>query len=103
MINRDNRKLTLLDEVGKFTVSTLRPFDHPQTWETDMDDRTRTAAGIAHDLQGLKYDEKRLAEIAAAQEASSRVLALLLAAAACVLAVVSAEVAASAADCAALA
>ena len=30
-----------------------------------MDDRTRTAAGIAEQLQGLKYDEKRLAEIAA--------------------------------------
>ena len=29
-----------------------------------MDDKTRTAAGIAHDLQGLSYDEKRLAEIA---------------------------------------
>jgi len=30
-----------------------------------MDDRTRTAAGISEQLQGLKYDEKRLAEIAA--------------------------------------
>jgi hypothetical protein len=30
-----------------------------------MDDRTRTAAGIARDLQGLNHDEKRLAEIAA--------------------------------------
>ncbi len=30
-----------------------------------MDDRTRTAAGIAGELQGLAYDEKRLAEIAA--------------------------------------
>ena len=30
-----------------------------------MDDRTRTTAGIADHLQGLKYDEKRLAEIAA--------------------------------------
>jgi hypothetical protein len=30
-----------------------------------MDDRTRTAAGIASDLQGLGYDDKRLAEIAA--------------------------------------
>lgn len=30
-----------------------------------MDDKTRTAAGIAQQLQGLGYDEKRLAEIAA--------------------------------------
>jgi hypothetical protein len=30
-----------------------------------MDDRTRTAAGIARELQGLTYDEERLAEIAA--------------------------------------
>ena len=30
-----------------------------------MDDRTRTAAGIAGELQGLNYDEKRLSEIAA--------------------------------------
>jgi hypothetical protein len=30
-----------------------------------MDDRTRTAAGIASGLQGLGYDDKRLAEIAA--------------------------------------
>lgn len=30
-----------------------------------MDDRTRLAAGIAADLQGLAYDDKRLAEIAA--------------------------------------
>jgi hypothetical protein len=30
-----------------------------------MDEKTRTAAGIAADLQGLKYDDKRLAEIAA--------------------------------------
>ena len=30
-----------------------------------MDDRTRTVAGISEQLQGLKYDEKRLAEIAA--------------------------------------
>ena len=29
-----------------------------------MDDRTRTAAGIAAQLQGLSYDEKRLSEIA---------------------------------------
>ena len=30
-----------------------------------MDDRTRTVAGIASGLQGLEYDEKRLAELAA--------------------------------------
>src|SRR5436190_20378695 len=30
-----------------------------------MDDKTRLAAGIATELQGLKYDDKRLAEIAA--------------------------------------
>ena len=30
-----------------------------------MDDRTRVAASIAEQLQGLKYDQKRLAEIAA--------------------------------------
>ncbi len=30
-----------------------------------MDDRTRTVAGIASGLQGLTYDEKRLAELAA--------------------------------------
>jgi hypothetical protein len=30
-----------------------------------MADRTRTAAGIAAELQGLTYDEKRLDEIAA--------------------------------------
>ena len=30
-----------------------------------MDDRTRTAAGSAKELQGLGYDDKRLAEIAA--------------------------------------
>ncbi len=30
-----------------------------------MDDRTRLAAGIAAHLQGLDYDDKRLAEIAA--------------------------------------
>jgi hypothetical protein len=30
-----------------------------------MDDKTRTAAGIAKELQGLGYDDKRLAEIAA--------------------------------------
>ena len=33
-----------------------------------MDDKTRTAAGIAARLQGLSYDEKRLAEIAAELE-----------------------------------
>ncbi|MBS0521221.1 MAG: hypothetical protein JSR90_21160 [Proteobacteria bacterium] len=30
-----------------------------------MDDKTRTAAGIAAGLQGIKYDDKRLAELAA--------------------------------------
>ena len=30
-----------------------------------MDDKTRTAAGIAAGLQGLTYDDARLAEIAA--------------------------------------
>ena len=30
-----------------------------------MDDRTRLAAGIAAQLQGLDYDDKRLGEIAA--------------------------------------
>ena len=30
-----------------------------------MDDRTKLAAGIAEHLQGLRYDDKRLAEIAA--------------------------------------
>jgi hypothetical protein len=30
-----------------------------------MDDKTRTVAGIASGLQGLKYDDKRLAELAA--------------------------------------
>jgi hypothetical protein len=33
-----------------------------------MDDKTRTAAGIASGLQGLTYDDKRLAEIAAEVE-----------------------------------
>jgi hypothetical protein len=33
-----------------------------------MDEKTRTAAGIAATLQGLKYDEKRLAELAAEVE-----------------------------------
>jgi hypothetical protein len=30
-----------------------------------MDDKTKTAAGIAAGLQGLSYDDKRLAELAA--------------------------------------
>ncbi len=30
-----------------------------------MDEKTKTAAGIAAGLQGLKYDDERLAEIAA--------------------------------------
>jgi hypothetical protein len=29
-----------------------------------MDEKTRTAAGIAATLQGLSYDERRLAELA---------------------------------------
>ena len=33
-----------------------------------MDDKTRLAAGIAKQLQGLSYDDKRLAEIAAEVE-----------------------------------
>ena len=33
-----------------------------------MDDKTRLAAGIARHLQGLTYDDKRLAEIAAEVE-----------------------------------
>ena len=33
-----------------------------------MDDKTRIAAGIAKELQGLTYDDKRLAEIAAEVE-----------------------------------
>jgi hypothetical protein len=33
-----------------------------------MDDKTRLAAGIAKQLQGLSYDENRLAEIAAEVE-----------------------------------
>ena len=33
-----------------------------------MDEKTRTAAGIAAGLQGMKYDDKRLAEIAAEVE-----------------------------------
>ncbi len=34
-----------------------------------MDDKTRTAAGIAAGLQGLKYDDQRLAELAAEVQA----------------------------------
>ena len=33
-----------------------------------MDEKTRTAAGIAAGLQGIRYDDKRLAEIAAEVE-----------------------------------
>jgi len=33
-----------------------------------MDEKTKTAAGIAAGLQGMKYDEKRLAELAAEVE-----------------------------------
>ena len=33
-----------------------------------MDDKTRLAAGIARQLQGLAYDDQRLAEIAAEVE-----------------------------------
>ncbi len=33
-----------------------------------MDEKTKTAAGIAAGLQGLKYDDKRLSEIAAEVE-----------------------------------
>ena len=33
-----------------------------------MDEKTKTAAGIAAGLQGLKYDDNRLAEIAAEVE-----------------------------------
>jgi len=33
-----------------------------------MDEKTKTAAGIAAGLQGLRYDDKRLAEIAAEVE-----------------------------------
>jgi L-amino acid N-acyltransferase YncA len=33
-----------------------------------MDEKTKTAAGIAAGLQGLEYDEKRLAELAAEVE-----------------------------------
>jgi hypothetical protein len=33
-----------------------------------MDEKTRTVAGVAATLQGLDYDEKRLAELAAEVE-----------------------------------
>ena len=33
-----------------------------------MDDKTKTAADIAAGLQGMKYDDKRLAELAAEVE-----------------------------------
>ncbi len=33
-----------------------------------MDEKTKTAAGIAAGLQGLKYNDKRLAELAAEVE-----------------------------------
>lgn len=33
-----------------------------------MDEKTKTAAGIAAGLQGITYDDKRLAEIAAEVE-----------------------------------
>ncbi len=33
-----------------------------------MDEKTRTAAGIATGLQGITYDDKRLAELAAEVE-----------------------------------
>ena len=33
-----------------------------------MDEKTKTAAGIAAGLQGMTYDEKRLAELAAEVE-----------------------------------
>jgi hypothetical protein len=33
-----------------------------------MDDKTKTVAGIAAGLQGMTYDDKRLAEIAAEVE-----------------------------------
>lgn len=34
-----------------------------------MDEKTKTAAGIAAGLQGMSYDDKRLAELAAEVEA----------------------------------
>ena len=40
----------------------------PLLKESDMDEKTRIAAGIAEQLQGMKYDDKRLAEIAAEVE-----------------------------------
>jgi hypothetical protein len=33
-----------------------------------MDEKTKTAAGIAAGLQGIRYDDKRLAELAAEVE-----------------------------------
>ena len=39
-----------------------------------MDDKTRLAAGIAKQLQGLAYDDKRLAEIAAEVEVLNEAL-----------------------------
>ena len=33
-----------------------------------MDDKTKTAAGIAAGLQGMRYDDERLAELAAEVE-----------------------------------
>jgi hypothetical protein len=39
-----------------------------------MDDKTRLAAGIAKQLQGLTYDDKRLAEIAAEVEVLNEAL-----------------------------
>lgn len=36
--------------------------------EKTMDEKTRTAAGIAAGLQGITYDDKRLAELAAEVE-----------------------------------
>ena len=36
--------------------------------ENTMDEKIRTAAGIAAGLQGMKYDDKRLAELAAEVE-----------------------------------
>ena len=37
-----------------------------------MDEKTKTAAGIAAGLQGLQYDDERLAEIAAEVEVLNR-------------------------------
>ncbi len=36
--------------------------------EKTMDEKTKTAAGIAAGLQGMTYDDKRLAELAAEVE-----------------------------------